>query len=349
MEPKGVEIPSHLPAEAAPSTVVSFPEGNKDVSDRQRAKNAVAQGVGLIKSKRDSGFFDAGDKVDAKKDAEKVLDQVGENNLDSDGLRAFFNSMPTIGGETAEVSKIAAEHMRVKVGGEGNARFLTLGEWRAELEAAQKLTGNPPDPKRIKELEDGVFAYSFPKATQENPESPNVLKEKLPEDKIISDQLSRLEEKLDKTGKLEGKEQQLLRILRIAEKSKSEARPVIQAQALKLLKESGTVGLDETFQKASQSVSQKISGGMDYLKEQGLSEGDIEIGLKMLGTEEAEKILSQWGKEFVGQELSKEEINELVATEKKKGLKDGVLLALLLAAIGPMELGKELVPMPGRN
>lgn len=197
----------------------------------------------------------------------------------------------------------------------------------------------------IRGLTDGGIPLSTSWITEEIQEQ-NANQEKSPEDKVISDQLERLEQKLKKTGQLTDREKGLLRVLRIAEKSTSEARSVIQNHALQLLKTSGTLGLDEAFQ----SIKNKITAGMDYLRSQGLSDEDIETGLNMLGTEEAEKILSQLGEAFVGRELSAKEINELVATEKKKGVKGGILLALLLAAIGPMELFKQTVPIgDGRN
>lgn len=351
MPSEGVEIPSHPPAEAAPS-VASSPEAKKEVSDRQRAKNAVAEGAGFIKSKYDTGFFDAGNKIDAKKDAEKVLGQVGGNNLDSDGLKAFFKSMSAIGGETDEVSKKAAENMRVKVGD----RMLTLDEWRAELEAAQKpVDGRAPDPETVKELEDGVFAYSFPKTTDENPESASIPKEKSPEDKLVDQEIVRCKKLFEQRVKEQGdnpneKDLQAFVLLSFAEEAKGEAGIVVKHEALRNLRdEHGRQELDgaiNDLQKkvpdAIEKVCKLMPAEMALEFRNAVAEGEL---AKMIENGKLSKIEGMRELLF-GKDFKEEDFKKILELGKKKKWKNALLLALVIMLIGPVEFGKQAVETP---
>jgi len=357
MEPKGeVEIPLH-PSEATAAQTPLSPEVNKEVLASQRVKEALGKGVDLIKDKKDSVFFDAGDKADAKKDVETVLTQAEQRKLDSDGLRAFFSATSSIGAEAIDIEKAASENMRIKVGN----RILTLDQWRAELNVLRNPPdGAPVDPQKaeeikqkISELEAGDFAYEF---VQEE----SAKQEKSPEDIVISrhrksfeEQFKKAEERGDVPKEQLEKIGETLVMLRLAKEANGEAGIILKHLALKNLEENhGAQGLDDSIENLGKQAAESMNKVYELMEpgkaeefRNAIKEGKLEDLItsgKLLKIERMRELL-------FGKDMTEAKLKEILDLNKKKKWGNALLTVLIIMLIGPMELGKQVVPMPGGN
>lgn len=324
------------------------------MSPRERAGGALRGGVeDIIRKEYDNGFFSQPGREEAKKDAEAILKAAEQGDLDSNRLKLYFETLNVIGGETAEkVNKIAAEYLRIRIGD----RFLTLDEWRAELDAAQKpaVDGSDPDPQKIQELESGIFGYNF---LEDSAQAENATREKSPEDIVIDKELASLEKRvqeiLKKGGQPTIEQQQGVIALRYAARMKGEAAPLLNSLALEHLRISGTFGLEDAMRSVNEKLPIAEDNVREFFKNQNLSESDAEIFINAVKTGKLPDIIKEGRfpqieglrEVFFGKDVTEKELKELLEIEKKKGLKDTLLLAILLAAIGPAEFVQKTVPM----
>lgn len=338
------DLPSHPPpAEVVPKAMSV--ETSKEASLREKAQMAIASGADLITEK--SKFFDTPDKVDAKRNAEKFLEQVGKKALDSDGLKAFFISMDSVGGEEAgKISEAASEDMLVKVGD----RMLSYEDWKEELNTAKNPPDGTPDPQKIQELEEGVFGYSFPETTEEPAENINIDKEKSPEDQVISDSIDSFEAKI-KRAKEQGisseELEETLVLLKLAEEAEGDAGVIIKSEALKSLladyKMEGIGEIIDGLEERKQPALDKIVSLMGEDKGQefiaAVKEGKLEDLIregKLFKVEGMRELL-------FGQGFTEKDLKEIVSPDNKKKWKSGLLLALMIMMVGSVTVGQESI------
>jgi len=187
--------------------------------------------------------------------------------------------------------------------------------------------------------------------TQEKPQ------EKSAED-IISQQLSSLEKQLEaikKEGRrTTGEQQQLIDLLRLAKEANGEVGALLKEKALQSLKANGALGIDNTMQSLSQQVEVAKNKLYEHLKNQNWSEEEISKFGSIVDKGQLEKMVREGkfpkveglDKLLFGREMTEEQLKKLLDPEGKKGLKGGsLLIALLILALGSMELAKQVIPM----
>lgn len=317
------------------------------MSPRERAGGALRGGVEeIIRKAYDDGFFSEPGKEEAKKDAEAILKAADEGDLDSDGLKLYFKTLKAIGGETADqVGEIAAEHLRVKAGTD----LLTKEEWQEKLEQA-----TPEERTRLES--EGLYGFVFP-------EEP--AREKSAEDEVFGRELQKLEERRNKLKPGESLSQEdgeTLMSLRFALQATGDAGVVLKGMTLERLRElvklrgSMVLGLEEAVKSIESKMPQAESNFLGAFHESGATKEEAAMYLNALKKGKLPEMLQNktlppeklkgLSELIFGKELSKKDIGELLEVSKKKGLKDWLLLTFFLAAIGPMEFGKEVAPIP---
>ncbi len=343
---------SDLPSHPQPAEVVSkaiSPEASKEASPREKAQIAITSGADIITEKKNNGFFNTPDKVDAKRNAENFLGQVETKALNSDGLKAFFISMDSVGGEEAgEIIKAASENMQVKVG----SQMLTLDKWKDELSKARNPDGSQTDAQKIQEqeLQNGVWGYSFPETTEKPAENVNIPKEKSPEDQVISDSIDSFEAKI-KRAKEQGisseELEETLVLLKLAEEAEGDAGVIIKSEALKSLladyKMEGIGEIIDGLEERKQPALDKIVSLMGEDKGQefiaAVKEGKLEDLIregKLFKVEGMRELL-------FGQGFTEKDLKEIVSPDNKKKWKSGLLLALMIMMVGSVTVGQESI------
>lgn len=359
-----IDVSVRTQVDPAPKAATSSPEAGKELPAKQRVLEAQKQGVGLIKSKQENGFFDTGDGVNIKEDAEIVLTQEKQEHgkLDSAGLKAFFSATSSIGAEAVEIETAAAKNMRIKV--EGRDLPLTLDEWRRELDGLNnnlRVLENPTDgspidqqkaedlKQKIKALETGDFAYEFPKEEKEEAGGGK------PEAGILIEQkLNDLEKKKDKSED----DKKLLVMLRLAKRANGPLDAIVKYPAIRqLYLLSPTPEGKKVMDYMRGEVVKAMDGGDDLrgsnqiLRENGWSDKEIEqfsngiigsgsiTGLIESGAFQKATGLDKamFGKNAKGEEITEEEIRSLLDPEHKRdwsklGNIFGILFALMFAA-----------------
>lgn len=330
------ELPSHPPVEAGPKPP-PIPEANKEVSPRQKAITAILDGASLIKT-----------NVQAP-DSKIFLEQLDRNELNSDGLKAFFSSMDAIGDEKAkEIGGEAAKDMRVKVGDQ----MLTLEKWKVALAAVKNPDGSQTDAQKIQqqELENGVFAYSFPEAIEKSSENASIPKEKSAEDKIITDSIKTFEGKIKMAREQGASSEELeetLVLLRLAEKANGEGGVILKHEALRSLsadyKVQGIDNLINDLQEKVQPALDKVASLMEHNKAQefltAVGEGKLEDMIskgKLFKVEGMRELL-------FGESFTEKELKEAMTLDSKKKWKNSLLFALMVMMVGGVSVGQELI------
>lgn len=214
--------------------------------------------------------------------------------------------------------------------------------------------------KAVEDYMSGLVDGSIPLSTSWRTEELQEQKaqEKSPEDIVISryrksfeDEFKKAEERGDVPKDQMEKIEETLILLRLAEEANGDAGVIFKHIALKnLAEEHAEQGLDnviDTLQEKVPAAIDKVCELMDADKalefrnaiEDGKLEDLVKSG-KLLKVEGMRELL--FGKDF-----TEEKLKEILRVDKKKKWKDPFLLALIILLIGPMELGKEVVPMPG--
>lgn len=327
---------------------------------REKASKSLGAAKGLIQEKIDKGDFAGDDKKEIREKAENALRYPGKEGDPENGknLRAIFETLAVIGQDGKEISQSASENMSIKIGNGESARTLTLDEWRAELDAAQKpADGSIPDPQKIKELEDGIFGYSFP---QDTSETENATKEKSPEDRVLEAELKKMENKRSKLKEGESLNQEegdRLIALRFALKLDGKAGPIFKKAALDHLaavtqKGEMIFGLEEAMKSLNSKMPQAENDLLSELRSKGVSEADSNEYINAIKQGKLPEMIKQGSlpkveglrELFFGDKLTDKDIEELMEIKKKKGALSYLLEILMIAAFGSMEMGKEFAP-----
>lgn len=207
----------------------------------------------------------------------------------------------------------------------------------------------------------GLDNGSIPLSTrwEEEAKQDQATPEKSPEDMEIANKIAqyrKLFEKKFETARtqnapLSDEDSQTLIMLRLAEAANGDEGVILKHLALKNLRDDhGEQRLDgavnDLQEKASAAID-KVSELMDKAKAEEFRKaieegklGDLIKEGKLLKIEGIRELL-------FGKDMTEEKLKEILRIDKKKNWKNPLLLALIILLIGPMELGKEVVPMPG--
>lgn len=345
------ELSSHPSVEGASKTAPS-PEANKDTLARQRAKEAQKKGVDLIDKEKKSGFFDASDKADARKDADRVLEQSEKHILDSDGLRSFFEAMSSVGVEATEIEKAASENMRIKVGD----KMLKLDEWRAQREALRNPAevGPQPDP----ELENGVFAYQFPEdeSTKTQNAEKAETKIKYPKDMLLRERLLHIlshRKARVENGEQPGKVEEQERVaFYFASEAQGELSPLLQLEAYEMLKTHGDTSVEPIIQElrgklpsAEKVTATLVAAGFSQEISQEITKAIQEKGLLRVYLEGKYRS-KKFDELIIGREVTDEELKQVVDPDRKKKIVDALKLLLMILIAGPVAFEEKTVEPP---
>jgi hypothetical protein len=323
-------------SQESPTDLPAMVEKLRTSSPQDQTSHWLGAGIEIIQEKQRLGFFNEETKPQADK---AILYQGGDVNTDSsESLRATLHCLNLIGGDEANKTygKIT-QYLNVQY----DKNLYSPDEWQ------EKLAQATPEEKVRLESE-GLFGFVFPEEDEKSgAETTQSAKEELPVDKIITEKLSFLEKK----GRLTEGEQQLIGKLRLAKEARGEAGVLIKASALRDLKTSGVVGLDneiENLEGQALIASNKLT---EHLKEQGWSEDNIKGFIDGVSQGNIENMIKEGkfpkveglDRLFFGRELNDEELQRLLDPEKKKKWsKDALLIVLLMSAMSSFTFVQEV-------
>ena len=162
-------------------------ESFRKLPPRDQTSRWLGAGIGIIREKLSSGFFNEETRPQADK---AMLYQGGDVNPDSsESLRATLHCLKAIGGDEAfETRGNIAKYVSIKF----EEKFYSLDEWQEKLAQA-----TPEERTRLES--EGLYGFVFPEESEKaEAEATQLAQEKSPEDRIITEQLSLFEGRIKK-------------------------------------------------------------------------------------------------------------------------------------------------------
>ncbi len=328
-----VEFRSRSQGKEGPKMALKSPEAQRNfetLSPRVQRNEVLGMGNSLLQRVQTEGnvFITPEQQAIAQKG---LLYRGGETTKEvSDQLEAYMDSLRAVTGEeAAQIVAFLNATYRIQIEEGATAKLLTYQEWQKEL--ADPATSET----RKTALENGLHGF-----------------EKLPKnpDELISENLSKLEQKLQNNQSLTKQERKAYSVLKLASLAKGEYANLLKLQALKKLREIdgddpdlnfASVSLGRESQAHAEKFVSEVSLGLGKTKEE-ISKIFEQQGPEAFLTKDMLSKMPWLEQKMLGRGLAPAEIENILkgkfasqaerdAYKQKHG--DGVGLALLFEAL----------------